>query len=135
MLSRVLPVLMAGFLSLFLIYACEYENREELFPKDPSQLPGGSQCDTVDVSYSAVIQPIFNRSCAISGCHDDQGAQFSFGINLSSYEKTQETGISEEIIRAINHTGNFPMPKAAPKLPACEIAQIESWINNGRKNN
>lgn len=127
----------ARFSSLFfvsaifmLIYSCEYKNEEELFPE---VVP--SNCDTVDVSYSAIIQPIFNRSCAFSGCHDDSGASNSFGINLSSWQNADNTVSSVQLLRSIKHTGNFPMPKGAAKLPPCEIQQIESWINNGRKNN
>ncbi|TXC81472.1 hypothetical protein [Luteibaculum oceani] len=117
--------------SMAFFNACEYKNEEDLF------LNSNKTCDTVDVSYNDVIQPIFSASCAIAGgCHDDQGASIAFGINLSSYEKTQQSGMTDGmLLDAINHTGSFPMPKGAEKLPKCEIEQIESWVRNGRKNN
>lgn len=37
-----------------------------------------------NVSYSQDIQPIFNTSCAVNGCHD-AGTQES-GVNLSSHD-------------------------------------------------
>ncbi len=116
--------------------ACEKESKEELAQVNENTGGGGTECDTSSVSYATDIQPIFNRSCAFSGCHVGNSAQFSNGHDLSSYERTQQTTGSAVLLGSIKHESGFSrMPKGGGKLPACEIALIEAWINAGRPNN
>ncbi len=121
-------LILAGVLTL--VWACEKESEENL--------NGGStkNCEVSDVSYANQVQPIFTESCAFSGCHAGSSADFSAGIDLSSYEKTQQTADSDLLIRSIKHEqGVSSMPRGAAKLDACKIATIETWINEGRQDN
>lgn len=128
-LSSVLVLLAAAFF----VQSCEYKNEEELFPK---KITPADSCVTTNVSYAQIIQPIFTESCAYAGCHTGSSVQFSSGIDLSSYQKTEETTPSQLLLDVIKHVpGNSRMPQGAEKLEPCKIAQIEAWINEGRQNN
>ena len=119
-----------GFLLITAISGCYYDNEEELYPV----APGGDTCDTTDVSYSAAVVPIFNGSCALGGCHS--GATPQSGLGLDSYQstKTYLDANKQRFIGSIEHANvppNLFMPLNQPKLPACQINKIISWINAG----
>ncbi|MFC2125150.1 hypothetical protein ACFLU5_10085 [Bacteroidota bacterium] len=109
--------LLIYLLFLFVIQSCYYDNEEELYPDLPS-------CDTTDVNFSMVIQPIFNTNCATSGCHIPGTGR----TDLSTYSG----------IKAIVDDGRLEdrviiqrdMPPSGP-LSSCEIKLIEAWIENG----
>ena len=102
------------------------------------------------VSYSQDIQPIFNGSCALSGCHDS-GTQES-GVNLSSYDDAiNSVGVQYETeiiqpgepqnspivdkISTENPQFGERMPLNRSPLSQANIDSIVAWIENGAPDN
>lgn len=108
---------------------CYYDNEEELYPN--------TTCDTTNVTYSAVIQPIFSNRCY--PCHSNatagnagNGVSFEGYANLSGYLSTG----APTLLGSIRHENGFtPMPQNAAALSACDIHKIEIWINQGYPDN
>lgn len=91
-------------------------------------------CDTVDVSFSADIQPGLQGSCAYSGCHD-AGTQAN-GIVLETHDQITDVVENEPFLCAIKHRdGCSNMPVNAPQLPKSAIQEIECWIDEGMPEN
>lgn len=102
------------------------------------------------VSYSKDIQPIFNSSCALGGCHDS-GTSRS-GVNLSSYNSAinsigarYDTLIilpgnpsgSPIVDKISNNNPQFGqrMPLSGSALSSARIDSIFAWIEDGAPNN
>ncbi len=121
------------FISLFAVVGlagCYYDSKEELYPSTPV----GAGCDTTNVSYASVIQPIMNQYCAMSGCHDK--VTRSSNYDLSSYGGTKLSVDNNRLMGVIMHEAGFsPMPQGMAKLDNCTIAKIKAWINAGAPNN
>ena len=113
-------------------------------------LPAG---DT-PIRFSADVQPIFNRSCAInSGCHTGPGAPFGFVLDegkayanlvgVPSAEVTTlhrvEPGRSDlsYIINKLTGIGNLGdrMPATGNYLSDAEIQLVRDWIDQGAEDN
>lgn len=91
-----------------------------------------NRCDTSSFSYAAAIKPLIDASC--KGCHNASLA--SGGIDLSTYTGLKNTAVSGRLLGSIRwNTGFSAMPQGAPKLPECQITQVEKWINAGTPNN
>lgn len=89
-------------------------------------------CDTLNVTYHGTVKPILQAKCV--GCHS--GASPSAGINLSTWAGVNSTAQAGSLTGSINHLPSYsPMPKSGPKLPPCEIRQIEIWVSQGAPNN
>lgn len=116
-----------GFVILLLIglNACVYNNEEDLYPIVPD-------CDSVDVSYAAIIAPLLTQHC--TGCHST--ASPSAGIALERFEDVKKYAENGSLFGSISHDGNFsPMPKNEARLPDCDVAQVKNWVGNGAQNN
>jgi len=91
-----------------------------------------NRCDTSVFSYATTIKPLIDASC--KGCHNASLA--SGGIDLSTYSELKNTAISGKLLGSIRwSTGFSAMPQGAPKLPDCQITQVQKWINAGTPNN
>ncbi len=91
-------------------------------------------CDTVTVSFSTQIQPIFIQSCATSGCHD--AASGAAGYVLESHSQLSDDNIIKTAFKTIKHDPNVsPMPKFQAKLNDSLIQQIQCWIDQGKLDN
>lgn len=91
-------------------------------------------CDTVTVSFSSQIQPIFIQSCATSGCHND--AVSASGYTLETHSQISDANTIDRVLKTIKHeSGASPMPKFQQKLNDSLIQQIECWISQGKLNN
>lgn len=102
---------------------CYYDNEEDLYP-------GGTACDTTNVSYTANIAPVFAAQC--NTCHS--GGAPAGNIATDNYNSVKNN--ISRIKGAINHTSGFsPMPQGGNKLTTCELAKIDAWINKGMQNN
>jgi hypothetical protein len=117
-------------LSLVALSACYYDNEEELYP-------GGTDCDTTNVTYTASVLPVIESNC--KGCHS--GSSPSGGILLTDYATISAAGNIAEgqygsLYGVISHyPGNSPMPKNGTQLPDCTIKKIKAWIDQGTPNN
>ena len=119
------------FVILVLLFACSYDNLEELHPV----------CDsTTSISFAGDILPIITSNCGTGdlNCHQTDGSQSGYG--LGSYDEVILTiNNSGTFLKTIKHdpsisSGNW-MPRNAPKLDGCSILKIEAWINRGRLEN
>ncbi len=91
-----------------------------------------STCDTSNVTYKAVIEPMIATYC--KGCHNPNN--LSGGIDVSTWAKLQPTVKSGAFLGSILHNGGYsPMPKGGNMLSTCNINKIKSWLNKGALNN
>lgn len=91
-----------------------------------------TECDTINVTFSATIQPIIQNSCL--GCHS--GAAPSGGVRLENHSDVLAVANNGKLLGSIRHEqGYSAMPKNGAKLDECYITQIEKWIENGAPNN
>jgi hypothetical protein len=85
-------------------------------------------CDTLNVTYTAIIQPILQLYCI--GCHSGSNPQYS--INLSTYQAVVGVANSGRLMGALRwETGFFPMPKNGNQLASCQINQFQKWMDAG----
>lgn len=90
-------------------------------------------CDTVTVSFSNQVLPIFIQNCATSGCHD---ATVSGTYQFETHGQISNSFHIAAALSTINHESGFsPMPKFQSKLHDSLIQQIECWIDQGKLNN
>lgn len=115
--------LIAGF-PLFL-NSCYYDKEELLY--------GINKCDTSNVSYNIQVKTTLNNSC--NSCHGGT-ASSGGGIKLDDYASVQTQVTNGKLLGSIQHAAGYSsMPKGAPKLSDCKIAEIRTWIRNGALNN
>ena len=115
-------------LGLFLMQSCYYDNPPEI-----------AKIECSEVSYSTHIQPIFNASCATSGCHDgtrEPNLKTSEGYNALRAGGFVNLTFPEEssLLKTVDFTEN-PMPPGGPKLPELERELILCWLMEGARNN
>lgn len=88
--------------------------------KDNAQeYSGGIECDSIDVSFSATIDPILDRNC--KGCHFNGNAT---GITLASYDDIKKIADNGKLLGTIKQiSGYSPVPQNG-KLDDCNISKI-----------
>jgi hypothetical protein len=119
-MKRYLPGLL-----LLVTAACTNYNEEELYSK------ANGVCQVGDVSLKADIRPILQRECY--SCH--ASAIKTDGVDLENYNGLVQVA-KDKLLPAINHEpGHPPMPQGSNKLPACDIARIQKWVDTGALNN
>jgi len=101
-----------------LAISCKSDNEEERF--------GVSDfiCDST-VTFSSVIQPIINTSCAITGCHVPGTGRANF-LNFNEIQNNA-AGIK-------SRTQSRDMPRIG-SLTQLQIDQIGCWVDEGALNN
>lgn len=93
--------------------------------------PNAGQCDSINVTFSAVIYPIVQANCV--GCHNQNLA--SGGYNFTSHAGLAGAAANGRLAGAVAQLPGFkPMPQGG-KLTDCQIAQIRKWVNLGAPNN
>ena len=123
--------LLCLFLSTLLFSQCTKDKSSPL-PKENNNPNTLTYCDTVTVSFSSQIQPIFTQNCSTSGCHDSNSA--SAGYTTDSYTEIKNN--ADIFMKTIKHeNGVSAMPKFQPKLADSLITQLECWIAQGKLNN
>ena len=98
-------------------------------------------CDTINISYSCMIQPIFKKNCY--QCHStvltDTGALAldletfqSFKTYLKLFYKNDSIFGSKFYNTILQSPTTLPMPPAPEnKLPSAELRMIKKWIDSG----
>jgi hypothetical protein len=117
------------FLVIVAIAGCYYDSEERLYPKfyDP--------CDDIDVTYSKTVTTIL-QPC--QSCHSNSAVSGGEGggIKLENYADIMNVVNNGKLMGSVRHSNGFvPMPNGGGKLPDCEIAQLQKWIDNGGPNN
>ncbi|WP_375562547.1 c-type cytochrome [Bernardetia sp. OM2101] len=117
-------LLLSVFFSLSLA-SCEWKSEEDEV--------GIVECDTSQVTLSGTVKPILQTNCY--SCHSAAGASsLGAGINLESYASLKSRATNGSLLGAIKHSSGYsPMPKGAAKIASCDIRLIETWINDGAK--
>ncbi len=116
-----------GLLISFSLTACYYDNEEDLY-----QFITEPPCDTLQVSYRQQVLPLLQTSCY--SCHD--ATVRSGNIDLETFSKLQTVALNGKLYGSLAHLPGFsPMPKNDNAFPECEVAQINSWINDGALEN
>jgi len=87
----------------------------------------GDDCILTALTYEGRVKNIINGSCAYIGCHAD---------NVETYDFTTYEGIksaSGSIKDRINRVTDDPlfMPQNKLELSECDLAILNTWINNG----
>ena len=105
--------------------SCYYDNVEDLYP----QL---LVCDTTNVTYSNNVWPVINANC--TSCHG--GGAPAGNIRLENYNDISSAANNGSLLGTIRHENGWsPMPKGGGKLNNCDIAKIETWVNQGTPDN
>jgi hypothetical protein len=105
----------------------------------------GSPSDVVfplsNVSYAQHVQPLFNQTCAIAGCHDDgQSLQVrltSYGNVFFAQPQVIVEGSPESSVLVLRIEGRLGqrMPLNRNPLNQNQINGIRAWIAEGARNN
>lgn len=101
---------------LFSFSSCYYDNQEELYPINPND------CKTANLTYDTDVKSIFDKSCAVSGCHI-VGAQLP---TLETYNDVKNN-LNRVEIRALIEKS---MPPTGP-LNSCDQNKLTQWIADG----
>jgi hypothetical protein len=104
------------FMSLIFLVACSKNTTTDTPPLS-------SNCDP-NTSFSKTILPLFNSSCNLSGCHDENNA-----APLNNFQVVHDNASQ---IRASVVSGRMPRGKT---LSVTDKTAILCWIDNGAKNN
>ncbi|CAN5671682.1 hypothetical protein BH10BAC3_BH10BAC3_13080 [soil metagenome] len=90
------------------------------------------------ICFETDVLPIFQLSCAKSGCHD--AITNEAGYMLDSYENIIKKDIKpgkasdSKIYKVLFESGENAMPKDAPPLTTLQKNRIAQWINEGANN-
>ncbi len=124
----ILSLFVASIFLVFVISSCTSRNEEEYFAVQTVDTTGNNQDTTTLVSYQNDIAPIIAGNC--SGCH--QGGAQSGGVSMNNYAEFSSK--VDRVVVMISKTTGF-MPKGGQKLPAAKIELINTWKNQGKKDN
>lgn len=124
-LMRVLLPL-ASIVVIALIWSsCSYDNVESLVGKT-------EECDTIDVSYAALIAPVMAANC--NSCHS--AASPLGGVKTSDHSGLSVVAANGKLAGTVNHLPGYPsMPQSQPQLDSCSLRRINAWINQGYPDN
>lgn len=79
---------------LLLVSSCYRDNKEDIYQNTTNT------CNTTDVFYSSIIEPIMTASCAISGCHT--GTPPAGSLDLSTYQGVKKSADEGTLVNRIN---------------------------------
>ena len=133
MKKHLFPFLLCSslFCVLMLADSCTSNNEVNLYG-DPTT----GICDSTNIKFKTFISPLITSQCATSACHS--ASRQAAGVNLSDYTTIKGYIASSKTVflGSIKHLAGYSkMPQSGAKLSACDIANIERWINAGMLNN
>jgi mono/diheme cytochrome c family protein len=104
-------------------------------PNPTTPLPT-STCSPDTVYFQNTIAPLIGSTCSMSGCHD--AISKAEGVTLITYADIMKyvSGGNAAGSKLYTVTKNASMPRGAiPKYTATQLTQLQTWINQGAKNN
>ena len=166
----------AGAAPLVQVASVNFQNKKEIrvrLEADPGLAAGatlsmrvlgvdGQQVDQIQaltigaptaVSFADDIQPVFDESCALAGCHSGANPQALLNLtagaaygNIVNVPSSQMLGLNRitpgdpdnsYLIRKLKGTGiiGARMPQNAPPLSDIVIGMFETWVIEGAENN
>lgn len=133
-MRKLLPVQIAGLLTLIFCYSCSYNSVEEL---EREAFP--NPCDTITASFARDIQPILTRYCA-NDSFNQNGICHGAGSPIADY--TSYTGVKDKVDagvfrqRAIvERTMPASFSVGPARLDSCEFAILKNWVDAGALDN
>ena len=131
------------FALVLISYSCKHDPApiSIIDPIDTTGNTGGTQCSKDTVYFVQQVLPIFQSSCAMSGCHD--AATHKEGVILDSYANIVTTGgikvnspTDSKIYKAMVEDGEDRMPPSpAVPMTSAQLSLISKWIAQGALNN
>jgi uncharacterized membrane protein len=131
------------FIALGVLFACRHEILDNSGNSGNgnggSVPPAVSACSPDTVYFVNEIMPIISSNCTMSGCHDN--ISHAEGVNLTTYGNIMHYVVagnasSSKLYNVIIKTnGNRMPPPPMPALTAAQKTKIQTWINQGAKNN
>jgi hypothetical protein len=103
-------------------------------PKVDTGNGGGGGGTPATVFYATDIQPIFDNKCL--GCHNTTVPKLTSGISYASLVPSKVNAGSastSDLFITLSPGGN--MYEDYVQISAAELAKIETWINEGAKDN
>lgn len=125
-----IKTILVPLIILFAVLACK---KEDDAPENQSTDNSiNFDCNDTSITYTGHIANIMNTECSFGGCHNS--ASSSGGVNLEGYDAVANEADRSRFLGAIKHQSGFSaMPRGRSKLSANDIALIECWINQGKK--
>jgi mono/diheme cytochrome c family protein len=120
MTKKLLSFTMIGFMALVLAN-CAYQEEQDLIK------PGAEKCDTSAVKFSSSIRPLINKHCIV--CHQAGGTGNG---DFSTYGGLKSKVDNGSLRNRTLITKDMP-PSGG--LNACELQQLQRWLNEGAPNN
>jgi len=130
------------FFSMLSLIGCSVTTE----PEETNSLPNNTS-----VTFTSVQKEVFDKSCALAGCHS--GVDAAAGMNLSAgsayanlinivsvrnaiFVRVQPGNSANSfIIKMLRNTGeNTRIMPPSGTLNESSIQLVENWINNGAKN-
>lgn len=106
---------------------------------------GGSPSDIVfpasNVSFQEHVQPLFNQTCALAGCHDDNQNErvrlTSYGNLVFANPPVLVEGTPDQSLLVLRIEGRLGqrMPLNRNPLNQNQINGIRAWVAEGARNN
>lgn len=89
-------------------------------------------CDPNQFTFSATVSPLVQNYC--QGCHS--GPTPDGGLSLTNYSQISASAASGGLMAGLTGTQGVPlMPYNTNGLSACQIEQVQNWIDAGMPNN
>jgi hypothetical protein len=86
------------------------------------------QCDTMNITYTAYLQPLLASKCV--GCHGVTNP--GGGIKLTSYAEVKASAQSGKLYGSIAWLYGFKlMPQSGAQLSSCQISKVKAWVDSG----
>jgi len=118
-----LLVLLAG--SFLVMESCKHEPDE--MPGPGGDNGGGTECDTLNISYPGTVYPILEQYCL--SCHS--GETPDGGLDFTDYSIVATLAENGTLLGSIRHEEGYePMPQGMAKLSDCDISKIEIWVRD-----
>lgn len=112
----------------------------------------GTTGSTVQANFESIQSEVFNKSCAVSGCHTgssaplglnlDAGASYGLLVNQASVQMPSVLRVAPSdpdnsyLIRKLegNNISGSQMPRNRAPLAQADIDMIRQWITDGAQN-
>ncbi len=96
-----------------------------------------------NVSYGNQVEPLFLRSCAITGCHDHEN--MAAGVNFETYQDAISKPlviipgdtVNSHLVWSLRRKNNVPLmpPAERPQLTENQKLGLKRWIYENATNN
>ena len=109
------PIILFTFIAIFTVIACKTK-------KEVKASADSNACNE-KVTY-ATLQPLLNKSCNTSGCHDESKKRMNFKI----YANLKSFGENGEVKMHVLQEKNMPPQEDLTKE---ELKQFRCWLEGG----